>query len=103
MKAYVLHGVNDLRYETVPDPVPGQNEVLVAVGNVGICGSDIPRIYQTGAHSHPLIPGHEFAGTAGIMIISVPEETAVLPSLWQCRRKICFPFQKTSALRRPPC
>ena len=63
MKAYVLHGINDLRYETVPDPVPGQKEVLVAVRNAGICGSDIPRIYQTGAHSHPLIPGHEFAGT----------------------------------------
>ena len=63
MRAYVLHGVNDLRYETVPDPAPGEGEVLVAVKNVGVCGSDIPRIYQTGAHVHPLIPGHEFAGT----------------------------------------
>ncbi len=63
MKAYVLHGVNDLRFETAPDPAPGENEVLVAVENVGICGSDLPRIYRTGAHSHPLIPGHEFAGT----------------------------------------
>ncbi len=63
MKAYVLHGVNDLRYETAPDPAPGEKEVLVAVEDVGICGSDLPRIYRTGAHSHPLIPGHEFAGT----------------------------------------
>ena len=62
MKAWVLHGINDLRYETVDDPVISAREVLVSVKAAGICGSDIPRIYQTGAHVHPLIPGHEFAG-----------------------------------------
>lgn len=36
--------------------------MLVRVKAAGICGSDIPRIYKTGAHIHPLIPGHEFAG-----------------------------------------
>lgn len=34
----------------------------MAVKAVGICGSDIPRIYRMGAHRHPLIPGHEFSG-----------------------------------------
>ena len=63
MKAHVLYGVNDLRFEEVERPVPGQGEVLLRVEAVGICGSDIPRIYETGAHRHPLIPGHEFAGT----------------------------------------
>ena len=62
MKAYVLHGINDIRYEEVEKPTAGDNEVIVAVKACGICGSDIPRIYQTGAHVHPLIPGHEFAG-----------------------------------------
>ena len=62
MKAYVLHGANDIRYEEVEKPVAKNGEVIVAVKAVGICGSDIPRIYQTGAHVHPLIPGHEFAG-----------------------------------------
>ncbi|MCI9202096.1 MAG: galactitol-1-phosphate 5-dehydrogenase [Lachnospiraceae bacterium] len=62
MKAWVLHGVNDIRLETVETPSPGRGEVLVAVKAAGVCGSDIPRIYQTGAHVHPLIPGHEFAG-----------------------------------------
>lgn len=62
MKAWVLHGINDLRYETIADPVISAREVLVSVKAAGICGSDIPRIYQTGAHTHPLIPGHEFAG-----------------------------------------
>lgn len=62
MKAWVLHGINDLRYETVDNPVLSDNEVLVAVKAAGICGSDIPRIYRIGTYSYPLIPGHEFSG-----------------------------------------
>lgn len=62
MKAWVLHGINDLRYETVENPTLSGNEVLVAVRAAGICGSDIPRIYRTGTYSYPLIPGHEFSG-----------------------------------------
>ena len=62
MKAWVLHGVNDIRFEETEEPVLAENEVLVSVQAAGICGSDIPRIYETGAHVHPLIPGHEFSG-----------------------------------------
>jgi len=62
MKAWVLHDVGKLTYDSVDMPAPAVNEVLVEVKAVGICGSDIPRIYQNGAYSHPLIPGHEFAG-----------------------------------------
>lgn len=62
MKAWVLHDAGDIRYEEVPVPEPAAGEVLIRVGAVGICGSDIPRIYDTGAHRMPLIPGHEFAG-----------------------------------------
>lgn len=62
MKAYVLHGIHDLRLEQVQRPELKEGEVLVEVKAAGICGSDIPRIYRTGAYSHPLIPGHEFSG-----------------------------------------
>lgn len=62
MKAWVLQDINDIRYEDVVKPSLSDGEVLVAVKAVGICGSDIPRIYQNGAHRMPLIPGHEFAG-----------------------------------------
>jgi len=62
MKAWVLHGAGDFRLETVEKPDLRENEVLVEVKAAGICGSDIPRIYQTGAHVHPLILGHEFSG-----------------------------------------
>lgn len=62
MKAWVLGGIGDIRLQMVPRPVPAEGEVLVEVRAAGICGSDIPRIYRTGAHRHPLILGHEFSG-----------------------------------------
>ena len=62
MKAWILHGISHICYDEAAEPQPAEHEVLVAVKAAGICGSDIPRIYQTGAHVHPLIPGHEFAG-----------------------------------------
>lgn len=62
MKAWVLQGIDRLVLQEVPVPKLESGEVLVAVRVAGICGSDIPRIYRTGAHRHPLIPGHEFSG-----------------------------------------
>ena len=71
MKAWVLHDIGDIRYEEREIPVPAAGEVLLEVGAVGVCGSDIPRIYQTGAHKMPLIPGHEFSGK-----VVMPDETS---------------------------
>ena len=51
MKAYVLHKIGDFRLETVSDPVPKENEVIVAVKAAGICVSDISRVYQSGTYS----------------------------------------------------
>lgn len=85
MKAWILHDINDLRLENRREPVPGMGEVLVAVKAAGICGSDIPRIYKTGAHVHPLVPGHEFSGVV----------TAVGPGAgneWMDRRVGIFPL-----------
>lgn len=62
MKAYVLHGVNDIKSEDIKKPIPGNKELLIKVKAAGICGSDIPRIYQNGAHKHPIVLGHEFSG-----------------------------------------
>ena len=62
MKAQVLHSICDLRYEEVPEPVLRSGEVMIGVRAAGICGSDVPRVYETGAHKMPLIPGHEFSG-----------------------------------------
>ena len=62
MKAWVLENVGDISLQDIEVPKPGENEVLINVMAAGICGSDIPRIYETGAHRMPLVPGHEFSG-----------------------------------------
>lgn len=62
MRAWNLKKIGMIEYEEVGKPQISDGEVLVSVKAVGICGSDIPRIYQDGAHRMPLIPGHEFAG-----------------------------------------
>lgn len=96
MKAWVLHDVADIRYETVDDPILQDHEVLVEVKAAGICGSDLPRIYQNGAYSYPLIPGHEFAGTvAGTGALAtgawIGQRVGVFP-LIPCRE--CAPCRK---------
>lgn len=62
MKAYVLQGIGQLEYMDVPMPKLKSGWALVQVEAAGICGSDIPRIFQTGTYHFPTIPGHEFAG-----------------------------------------
>ena len=62
MKALNLYGVNDLRYDDVPMPRPVTGEVLLQVRACGICGSDIPRVFDKGTYHFPTIIGHEFAG-----------------------------------------
>lgn len=42
MKAWVLHDINDIRYEDTRIPTLKSGEVLVRVMAAGICGSDIP-------------------------------------------------------------
>ena len=67
MLAAVLHGVDDLRMEQVPIPVPDpERNVLVRIRSVGVCGSDIhwwKRGYIGGnVLRSPTIMGHEAAG-----------------------------------------
>ena len=47
MRAWVLHDIGYIRLSERAMPEPRQGEVLVRVHAVGVCGSDIPRIYQT--------------------------------------------------------
>ena len=62
MKAVRMYAPRDLRIEQVPVPQIKEDEVLLKVMAVGICGSDIPRINQYGAYISPITPGHEFGG-----------------------------------------
>ena len=62
MKAAVLHGNDDLRWEEYPEPQTPAGHVKVRVRATGICGSDIPRVLHNGAHFYPIVLGHEFSG-----------------------------------------
>lgn len=62
IKSANLHGINDLRYEEINLPKKSGDEVLVEVKSCGICGSDIPRVYQKGTYHFPTVIGHEFSG-----------------------------------------
>lgn len=63
MKAAVVHGVDDIRYEEMADPVvEDSHQVKVKVGACGICQSDVPRVLNGTAHFFPMILGHEFSG-----------------------------------------
>lgn len=62
MKAAVLHGAGEIRYEEIETPKPSAKQVRVRVMAAGICGSDYPRILDGTAHYFPIVLGHEFAG-----------------------------------------
>lgn len=77
MKAAVLHGNEDIRYQEIPTPELKAGQVLVKVKSVGICGSDVPRVLQNGAHYYPIVLGHEFAGEIVALGQGVTADVAV--------------------------
>jgi L-iditol 2-dehydrogenase len=65
-KAVFMHGTNDMVWKDVPMPVVTENDVMVKVEAVGICGSDV-HYYQHGRIGDfvvegDFILGHECAG-----------------------------------------
>lgn len=86
MKACVLHAVGDLRCEEVPAPSVRKGEVLIKIKASGVCGSDIPRVFDKGTYHFPTIPGHEFAGQIieageGVDSALIGKKAAVFPLL----------------------
>ena len=64
MKAVTFQALHTpLAFETLPDPTPGEGEVMVKVGRCGICGSDL-HMTEDAAYGckHGDVLGHEFAG-----------------------------------------
>ena len=62
MKAAVLFGNEDIRYADWEMPACRPGTVKVRVRATGICGSDVPRVLNHGAHFYPVVLGHEFSG-----------------------------------------
>ena len=63
MKALLLSAPGVLELADVPEPVPGPDDVVVAVRAAGICGSDVHGMDgSSGRRVPPLVMGHEAAG-----------------------------------------
>ncbi|MEM6530402.1 MAG: alcohol dehydrogenase catalytic domain-containing protein, partial [Chloroflexota bacterium] len=95
MKAIVFPEAQAASLETLADPTPQPDEVVVKVARSGICGTDI-HIYRNEYMSDfPLVPGHEFGGevvaigTNVDMNISVGDRVAVDPNLYCMHCDFC--------------
>lgn len=96
MQSAVLVDQETIEMRTRDQPEPGPGEVLVAVEDVGICGSDV-HYYKHGrigqfVVSYPLVLGHEMAGSVeevgeGVSSSLRGQRVAVEPGI-PCRR--CF-------------
>ncbi len=94
MRASVLSAPKTIELREMPVPSPAADEVLVRVGSVGVCGSDV-HYYQTGRIGNmvvdgPLVLGHEVGGTvvatgADVDAGRVGERVALEPQR-PCRR-----------------
>jgi 2-desacetyl-2-hydroxyethyl bacteriochlorophyllide A dehydrogenase len=88
MRAVVIEKPGSVTVGTAPDPTPGPRQVVVAVGSVGICGTDIHIVDgEFEPTPYPIIPGHEFAGRVVAVGSEVTEfaegdRVAVDPSLF---------------------
>ncbi len=81
MKAVMLEGPGQAAIAQVTEPVAGQDEVLLQVRMVGLCGSDLNSYRgRNPLVSFPRIPGHEVAATvvdAGSVAAEWPRGTHV--------------------------
>src|SRR6266536_5312993 len=85
MRVSVLRGVGKVDVEERPVPEPGPGEVLVQVGSVGVCGSDV-HYYEHGrigpyVVESPLVLGHEAGGVVAAVGPCVTTLSVVLGSL----------------------
>jgi L-iditol 2-dehydrogenase len=63
LKALIYTKPYTFEYSDFPDPVAGDDDVLVHIKSCGICGSDVHGFTgKTGRRIPPLIMGHEAAG-----------------------------------------
>jgi (R,R)-butanediol dehydrogenase/meso-butanediol dehydrogenase/diacetyl reductase len=79
-----------LTIENVPDPVPGDGEIVVKVDRCGICGTDL---HMTEGHGIQLpagtVLGHEFCGEVvacgrGVEVLKMGQRVSAMP-IFGCR------------------
>jgi alcohol dehydrogenase, propanol-preferring len=95
VRAYRLLDWQRPGFAEVPEPRPGDGEVLVQVGGVGLCHSDVLFLESPGGvlpYEVPFTLGHEIAGWvaevgAGVDDLAVGDAVAVacMSPCWECR------------------
>lgn len=88
MKVAVMTEIGKIEYEQRPVPTPKDDEVLIRLEYVGICGSDL-HFFETGRigdciATPPFVLGHEPGGVvvktgAGVTSLSVGDRVALEP------------------------
>ena len=85
MRALVYDGPWKISQQETPIPTVGDDDVLVAVKSVGICGSDVHGYTgTTGRRAPGVIMGHEFSGVVtqiggGVTGVATEDEVIVSP------------------------
>ncbi|XP_053995572.1 sorbitol dehydrogenase-like [Hylaeus anthracinus] len=89
----ILYGINDIRLEQTPIEEPNDDEVLLRMSCVGICGSDVHYLVKGGIGDFvvrkPMIIGHEASGVVaklgkGVKNLKVGDRVAIEPGV-SCR------------------
>jgi 2-desacetyl-2-hydroxyethyl bacteriochlorophyllide A dehydrogenase len=76
MKALVLEKPGALSWTEVPEPVPGDGDVLVRVRRCGVCGTDIHALAgKQPFFSYPRRLGHELC----VEVIAAPADSGLAP------------------------
>jgi L-iditol 2-dehydrogenase len=99
MKAAVLNKPLDIEVKEVAIPTPKDDEVLLKVHCIGVCGSDV-HYYEHGRIGRyvveaPIILGHELAGVivakgAAVANVEVGDRVAVEPGVTCGRCDYCI-------------
>ena len=97
MKALIYKGPFEFSGEDIPVPEARAGEVLIRVGSVGICGSDVHGFAgKTGRREPGMVMGHEISGTVaalgpGVDTLGLGQRVVVQPIMYcgtcgPCRR-----------------
>ena len=104
MRAVVATEPRTLRVEEVPDPEPGEDQVVLRVAACGICGTDL-HLHQLGLLPPGAVLGHEFCGEvmetkgelrAGDRVTALP--TFSCGACERCRRGLGMYCERQTAI-----
>lgn len=113
MMAMRLYGPNDMRYEKIPVPELGPNDVCIRVAYCGICGTDeefyfgTSSFYEAGLIRLPMTLGHECSGIVDAVGESASQVKAgdkvVLDSVVACGNCTVCKFGKRQKCKELRC